>query len=185
MAAQAHPVIRMATPADAPALLEIYSPYVTDTTVSFEYVPPSCEEFAGRIRTTLEKYPYLVAELEGRPVGYAYASPFHHRAAYGWSAETSIYVRRDLRRGGAGRSLYLALEEILTRQGVLNLNACIAWPNPDSVAFHEKLGYRHAGHFHQCGYKLGQWLDVIWMEKDLGPHTLPPRPFIPVGSLGD
>ncbi len=175
--------IRTAAPSDAPELLAIYAPYVTGTTVSFEYEVPSLEEFTGRVRATLEKYPYLAAVRDGVILGYAYASPFHGRAAYGWSAEASIYIRQDLRRGGVGRALYLALEDLLRRQGVLNLNACITWPNPDSVAFHERLGYRPVGRFSQCGFKLDQWLDVLWMEKMLGDHPIPPKPFIPFKDL--
>ena len=175
--------IRVVSPADAPELLAIYAPYVTDTTISFEYVPPSLEEFEGRIKDILKRYPYLAAVRDGEILGYAYAAPFHHRAAYDWSVETSIYVRRDRRQGGLGRALYLALEEALRRQGVQNLNACITWPNPDSVAFHQKMGYREVAHFSRCGFKLGQWLDVIWMEKMLGDHPTPPQPFVPFPQL--
>ena len=85
-------IIRTASEADAPALLEIYAPYVDRTAITFEYEVPSVDEFASRIRNTLQKYPYLVAEKGGRILGYAYAGPFHDRPAYDWSVETSIYV---------------------------------------------------------------------------------------------
>ena len=88
-------VIRPARPEDAAALLAIYAPYVEKTAVTFEYQPPALEEFAGRVRRTLERFPYLAAEREGRLLGYAYASPFHPRPAYRWSVETSIYVAED------------------------------------------------------------------------------------------
>ena len=97
--------IRTAAPADAPGLLAIYAPYITDTAVSFEYDVPSVDEFADRIRTTLEKYPYLVAESEGRIVGYCYVSILHGRQAYNWSVETSIYVEQNCKRMGIGRKL--------------------------------------------------------------------------------
>ena len=84
-----------------------------------------------------------------------------------------------------GKALYQHLETILARQGVLNLNACIAYPNPDSVAFHERMGFNTVGHFHQCGFKLGRWYDMIWMEKTLGDHGVPPRPFVPFSELND
>ena len=87
--------IRTAAPADAPELLAIYAPYITDTAVSFEYDVPSVDEFTARIRTTLVKYPYLVAESEGRIVGYCYVSILHGRQAYDWSVETSIYVDQN------------------------------------------------------------------------------------------
>ena len=182
--------IRMATEADARELLEIYAPYVTDTAITFEYEVPSTAEFTRRIRDTLRMYPYLVAAEDRRIVGYAYASAFHKRAAYGWAAETSIYLRQDCRGRGLGKRLYTALEEILKRQNILNLNACIAYtPGEDphldnaSAAFHAHLGYRQAGHFTQCGYKFGTWYDMIWMEKLLGPHPDHPDPVLPAAQL--
>lgn len=147
-----------------------------ETAISFEYEVPTENEFAGRIRRTLERYPYLAAVQNGRIVGYAYAGPFHTRAAYGWSAELTVYVRRELRGRGAGRRLYETLEEALKRQGILNLYACIAWPNPESVCFHEKMGFALNGRFRRCGYKLGQWWDMVWMEKLIAPHLNPPLP---------
>ena len=97
------PAIRLATPEDAPALLAIYEPYVRQTAITCEYEVPSVEEFAGRIERTLKRYPYLVMELDGRPVGYAYVSPLNSREAYDWSVETSIYLACDVRHGGLGR----------------------------------------------------------------------------------
>ena len=111
-------IIRTATQADAQALLNIYSPYVEHTAITFEYEVPSIEEFSSRIAHTLLKYPYLVAEENGRFLGYAYASPFHDRPAYDWAVETSIYVREDIRGCGCGRLLYEVLEEILKRQHI-------------------------------------------------------------------
>ena len=84
--------IRLATPADAPALLDVYAPYVRQTAITFEYDVPSVEEFTARIEQTLTRYPYLIAEVDGAVAGYAYASPFHARAAYGWDTELSIYL---------------------------------------------------------------------------------------------
>ena len=100
MTEMSEPTIRLATPDDAPALLAIYEPYVLKTAITCEYEVPSAEEFAGRIECTLERYPYLVMELDGRPVGYAYVSPLNSREAYDWSVETSIYLARDVRHGG-------------------------------------------------------------------------------------
>lgn len=175
--------IRIATPEDAARLVAIYTPYVENTSITFEYIVPSAEEFADRIRHTLTRYPYLVAELDGEPAGYAYASAFKSRAAYDWSVETSIYVSRDLRSSGVGSLLYEKLEEYLTAQHVCNVCACITYPNPPSIAFHEKHGYKTVAHFHASGYKQDAWHDMIWMEKTLCPHTIPPRPFIPFTEL--
>lgn len=169
--------IRVATPDDAKALLALYAPYVEQTAITFEYEVPSEEEFRERIEHTLERYPYLVAEMDGTPVGYAYVSPFKERAAYDWSVETSIYVGMEYKRLGIGRKLYDALESVLKKQGILNVNACIAYPRQedehltmDSVHFHEKLGYRMVGCFHDCGYKFDRWYDMVWMEKMIGEH---------------
>ncbi len=172
-------MIRLATAADAAALVEIYAPFVTDTAVTFEYEVPSKEEFGRRISETLRLFPYLVLEKNGAILGYAYASRFKGRAAYDWAVETTVYVRQGSEGNGYGRALYARLEELLARQNVTNLNACITFPNPSSIAFHESMGYRTAAHFTMCGYKLGQWWDMIWMEKFIAEHSVPPEPFVP------
>ncbi len=178
-------IIRTATPADARALLSIYAPYVEHTAITFEYTVPSVEEFASRIANTLLKYPYLIAEKEQKILGYAYAGPFHDRPAYDWAVETSIYVDRNIRHCGVGRGLHDALENALREQGILNMNACIAYPpaadrylDKNSVEFHKHMGYRLVGKFHQCGYKFNRWYHMVWMEKLIGEHLpdqQPPR----------
>ncbi len=190
MKVEANITIRMATKADAKDILDIYAPYVTDTAITFEYDVPSVEEFANRIELTLTKYPYIVVIEDNRIVGYAYASAFKGRAAYDWAAETTVYLRRDCRGRGLGRTIYLALEEILKKQNILNLNACIAYAsdedkhlNNSSTIFHEHLGYRKVGHFTKCGYKFGTWYDMIWMEKMIGEHTAAPKAVIPITEL--
>ena len=175
--------IRMANELDAEEILAIYAPYVTHTAITFEYVVPTVEEFKGRIHKTLKRFPYLVAVKDGCILGYAYVSPFKERAAYDWAVETSIYVKQECKGSGVGKKLYLALEEILKKQNIINLNACIAYPNPKSIGFHEHLGYKMIGHFTKCGYKFETWYDMIWMEKMIGEHTVPPKPVIPVTEL--
>jgi len=176
-------IIRCAEIKDAQALLDIYAPYVERTAITFEYDVPAVEEFAARMEKVKEKYPYLVAEREGRIIGYAYASPFHQRAAYGWCVETSIYVDMNERGSGAGGALYRKLEEALKAQGILNLNACIGFADPedeylknDSVSFHAHFGYSMVGRFHRCGWKFGKWYDMVWMEKMLGGHGTEVKP---------
>ena len=178
--------IRKASISDAEELLTIYTDYVLNSAVTFEYDVPTKEEFENRIEHTLEKYPYLVAVQEDKILGYAYASQFHTRAAYQWNAETSIYVKKKQRQTGIGRMLYTHLEQALKAQGVLNLNACIAYTECEdehltnaSVKFHEKMGYSIAGRFHQCGYKFDQWYDMVWMEKHIGEHLKHPKPVVP------
>ena len=175
-------IIRTATQADAQALLNIYAPYVEHTAITFEYEVPSIEEFSSRIAHTLLKYPYLVAEINGRFLGYAYASPFHDRPAYDWAVETSIYVDQNIRHRGVGKKLHDALESALKKQGILNMNACIAYPPADdeyldknSVEFHSHMGYRLVGEFYKCGYKFHRWYNIVWMEKLIGEH-LPDQP---------
>ena len=175
--------IREAVPDDAADLLAVYAYFVRETAITFEYDVPATAEFRERIRRTLERYPYLAAVYEGRIAGYAYASPFKSRAAYGWSAETSIYVDQGLRGRGIGGQLYLALENLLKQQNILNVNACITYPNPESIAFHQAFGYHMAAHFIKCGYKLGKWYDMVWMEKHLGEHPEIPKPVIPIKEL--
>lgn len=178
-------VIRAAHVSDAGALLAIYAPYVLETAITFEYVIPSEAEFAQRIATTLETYPYLVVERAGVPVGYAYAGPFKGRAAYDWSAELSVYVAHDEQRHGVGRVLYEALENALRAMGVRKLYACIATPDEedryltfDSVRFHEHMGYAHVCTFRHCANKFERWYNATWMEKQIGDCEEPPSPII-------
>ena len=169
--------IRTATPDDAKELVAIYDYYVKETAITFEYETPSVEEFRGRIEKVLEKYPYIVIEKGKEILGYAYASTFKDRDAYQWSVELSIYLQKDVRRAGLGRMLYEELEKRLKEQGILNLYACIGYPDEedehlslDSVKFHEKLGYSMIGKFNKCGYKFGTWYSMVWMEKLIGEH---------------
>lgn len=170
-------VIRVATVQDAAVLREIYRPYVEGSAVTFEYDVPSEEEFQARIAAVLERYPYLVAEQDGKILGYAYAAAFNERKAYDWTAEASIYVDRTCRHQGIGGRLYRALENILQEQGILNLTACITYADTEdehwtrnSPDFHAHLGYRQVARIHQCGFKFHHWYDIIWMEKFLGDH---------------
>lgn len=134
--------IRSARIEDAADLVAIYAPYVEKTAITFETEVPTVEAFASRIEKTLEKFPYLVAVEEGKIVGYAYASTYYARAAYDWTVEFSVYVQKEARGKGIGNLLYTALEEELTVRGFKNFLACIALPNPASIALHEKKGYQ-------------------------------------------
>ena len=183
--------IRVATKEDAEALLAIYAPYVEKTAITFEYEVPSIEEFRCRIQETLKKYPYLVAEKNGKIVGYAYAGAFHARPAYDWAVEMSIYLREDQRHRGTGKRLYAALEAVLRAQNIQNLYACIGCPDGaddahltrNSAQFHAHLGYRLVGEFPRCGYKFGTWYSMVWMEKCIGAHEAQPAPVRPFPEL--
>lgn len=187
-------IIREAAVSDAERLLQIYSYYVKNTAITFEYDVPTLSEFQSRIRSTKARYPYLVIEQEGRVCGYAYAGAFVGRAAYGWSCELSVYLDPMVRGRGLGRKLYEVLEETVREIGILNLYACIAYPETEdryldqsSAKFHARLGFTKVGEFHQCGYKFGRWYNMIWMEKIIGPHQTeqtPVRQYIWRGTVG-
>ena len=167
-------LIRSATLKDADRLLKIYSYYVENTAISFEYETPSPEQFRQRMVQIMEKYPYLVVEEEGVIRGYSYAGVFKARAAYDHCVEMTIYVDHEAKKKGYGRALYEALEEHLREHGIRNLYACIGDPiredeylTKDSEKFHSHMGYTKVGEFHKCGYKFGRWYNMIWMEKIL------------------
>ena len=169
--------IRNAKLEDAPRILEIYTYYVENTVITFEYEVPSLEEFENRMRNTMKKYPYIVIERNGRIEGYAYAGPFVGRAAYDWACELTIYLDHNAKKCGLGRKLYEALADRLKTMGILNLYACIGYPkvedeylNKNSAQFHEHLGFHLCGTFENCGYKFNRWYDMIWMEKIIGEH---------------
>ena len=175
--------IRLATPDDAEALLRIYSYYVENTCISYELESPTVEEFRHRIEEVLKHYPYLVAELDSpnlspitshlspQIVGYCYVHRFRERAAYDHCVETSIYIDKDAHRSGIGSALYAELEKRLRAQGIINLCASITAEAEPSIRFHTKHGYTKVAHFHKCGRKFNQWLDMIWMEKFIAEHN--------------
>ena len=171
--------IRSASTEDAGRILEIYDYYVRNTAITFEYDTPSLEEFTARMERTMKRYPYLVIEEDGRIEGYAYAGVFKDRAAYDRSCEMTIYIDHNCLKSGLGRVLYTAIEEKLKQMGILNLYACIVYPEiedeyltKNSAEFHAHLGYTTVGEFHKCGYKFGRWYNMIWMEKMIGEHEI-------------
>lgn len=170
--------IRDAVLEDAGELLDIYEYYVRDTAVSFEVTMPSQDEFRTRIEDISASFPYLILEEDGRIEGYAYARPFVGREAYSHSCETTIYLRNGSQKRGFGKALYEALEERLKKMGIINLYACIGIPDKDdeylttnSADFHEHMGYKTVGVFHNCGRKFGRWYSMIWMEKIIGEYS--------------
>ncbi|HAV90537.1 MAG TPA: GNAT family N-acetyltransferase [Eubacterium sp.] len=159
---------------DAERLAEVYSHYVLNTAVSFEYEVPTVEEFKERIAKTIEKYPYLVCESEGKVIGYAYAGVYSVRDAYSWTATSSIYLDKDYRRRGFGTMLYDELEKRLKDMGIVNLLAGAAYIEKedeylvnDSFKFHTKRGFVEVAHLMGVGKKFDRWYDLIWMQKKL------------------
>ena len=158
-------MIRMATEGDISRIRQIYAPYITETTYSFEYTVPSEEEMLQRFHTFTPQFPWLVYEEQGQVLGYSYACAPFERAAYGWLAEPAIYVDQAARGRGIGRKLYEALEKILKLQGYQRLYVVITTENEASVAFHRAVGYTHVATFPGCGIKFGRRVGTIWMEK--------------------
>lgn len=177
--------IRFATENDAAGILDIYSPYVLYSSVTFECEAPRIFEMQRRINTVCNVYPWLVCEKDGVITGYAYANTLFSRAAYAWDAELSVYIREDWQRCNIASALYYALIELLKRQGFCSVFARITVPNEKSIAFHSAFGFVQAGHLHNAGYKLGGWHDVKILEKPLieqfnhAPERIIPIPEIP------
>lgn len=168
-------IIRLATSGDAAAIHQIYRPIVRDTHISFERNPPSISEIAARIDATLAQYPWLVCELDRRLAGYAYASAFRARAAYQWTAETTVYVHPAFQRRGLSRALYSSLLTVLREQGYCNAVGVIALPNEGSIRAHETLGFRKVGVFTNVGHKAGGWRDTGWWQLELRAPPEQPR----------
>lgn len=170
-------LIRLAEPRDGPALADIYRPAVTDSSISFELVPPDGEEMTKRAARVSERTPWLVWEKDGQVHGYAYAASVRDRAAYQWSVEVSAYVHADSRRMGVARMLYTSLFAALVVQGFRNAYAGITLPNPASVGFHTAMRFTSIGIYRGIGYKHGAWHDVVWLERPLAPRDIdPPEP---------
>ncbi|MBA8794431.1 phosphinothricin acetyltransferase [Friedmanniella endophytica] len=161
--------VRDATADDADACAAIYAPYVRDTAISFELVPPDADELARRIAAAQVGHAWLVATApdDDRVVGYAYGSTFRTREAYRHSCEVSVYLEPGLRRGGAGRALYQALLPRLAARGLRLALAGMALPNEASVGLHTALGFEPVGTFRRVGWKHGRWHDVAWMQRAL------------------
>ena len=154
---------------DAERIQEIYSPYVADTTISFEITVPDKLEIKRRIEKALSnRFPYIVAENEtGAVVGYAYADKFGEREAYRYSFIVSIYLDMKVQSRGIGQKLYDELEKRMKKMGIVQVLSAITGKNEKSLKFHEKNGFTKIGHFPNVGYKMGEWHDIIWMNKTI------------------
>jgi L-amino acid N-acyltransferase YncA len=174
--------IRDADPArDAASCGEIYAPHVEGSAVSFEERAPDAGEMARRIGRYGASHAWLVAEREGRVVGYAYATAFNERPAYRWSTSVSVYVAAEARGQGIGRALYEALFERLRERGFRTACAGITLPNPASESLHRRLGFALVGINRDIGWKEDGWRDVGWYQLELAPpgDGPPPEPHHP------
>ena len=174
--------VRLAGTGDVPQLLKIYEQYI-DTPITFEYTLPTRQDFTKRILSLTKDYPYLVCEKQGRLVGYAYAHRHMEREAYQWNVELSIYLGWPYTSQGIGKRLYCALIELLEKQGVKNVYGGVTLPNVKSEKLHLGLGFSCLGVYRRTGFKCGQWRDVAWFGKEIGPYTQEPTPFKSISDL--
>ena len=163
----AAPRVRPAEPGDVEAMLDIYRPVVLETAISFEFEPPTVDEFAERLAAVSAHNPWLVTDVDRQVAGYAYASAFRTRPAYRATRETTVYVADWARGRRVGTTLVTALLDALSAQGVHQVIAGIALPNPASVALHERLGYEYVGTFPAVGRKFDRWHDLGFWQRAL------------------
>ena len=168
-------IIRLANEEDANGILEIYAPYILNTSLTFETEVPDQRAFKERIRSYLIIWPWLVCESDGKIAGYAYGTRYRERVAYQWGTEVSVYIHDDFHRKGIAKALYTAVLEILKNQGFRNAYAVINLPNDQSVAFHESCGFKYFATYENVGYKLGKWKNVGWWQIQLNEYSHEPE----------
>lgn len=163
-------IIRPSNDSDIAAVTAIYARHVLHGTGTFEIDPPTEQDMAQRRAEVLARgLPYLVAESEGRVVGFAYCNWFKPRPAYRFSAEDSVYVASEAHRSGIGRALLAELIAAAERAGVRKLIAVIGdSDNTGSIALHRCVGFEQVGVLTSCGWKFDRWLDVVMMQRSLG-----------------
>lgn len=176
-------VIRSANQQDTEKMLALYAPYILNSTVSFETEVPGREEFQQRVSHYQEKLPWLVCDIDNKLAGYAYAADHRLRQAYEVTKELSVYVHSDFWQCGVATALYTSLIEILKAQGVSNVLAGITLPNSVSVSFHESMGFKPVGIYHNVGYKFGSFQDTGWWELMLGTKNKNPLQLVKVNKI--
>ncbi|MES2676209.1 MAG: N-acetyltransferase family protein [Pseudomonadota bacterium] len=157
--------IRSCESRDVEKICGIYNYYINNTVITFEETPLTMSEMANRIQTYTKLYPWLVCEVEGKIVGYAYASKWKERSAYKNTAEITVYLENGLSRKGYGKALYSALLELLQQANCHVVLGCIAIPNEASERLHEYFGFKKVAHFSEVGRKFEQWVDVGYWQK--------------------
>lgn len=166
--------IRLIKETDAQPALDIFRYYVDNTNISFEYDPPTLEEYIQRIKTNTEKYPWLVCLNNDKLIGFAYGSTHRYRTAYQWSPESTIYLAPNFHSKGIGRILYETLFEVMKLQGYFNVFAGVALPNEKSIRLHRAMGFDDIGIFKNVGYKHSSWIHTHWFQLLLNEHKLNP-----------
>lgn len=158
-------LIRPYEPKDAEKICGIYNYYISNTVITFEETPLTTSTMASRIAAYTQEYPWLVCEVDGEVVGYAYATKWKERAAYKNTVEVTIYLANGLARKGYGKALYAALLDKLKQLNCHVALGCIALPNESSEQLHEFFGFKKVAHFSEVGRKFGEWLDVGYWQK--------------------
>ncbi|RYZ28001.1 MAG: N-acetyltransferase family protein [Chitinophagaceae bacterium] len=176
-------ILRTARPDDARPIQEIYAPFVLSTAVTFETEVPSVKETEIRMKKCLQKFPWIVCEVDGKVSGYAYASAHREREAYQWTCESSIYLHPDMKGKGVGKVLYQTLFSLLKRQGFVTVYGGITLPNEPSVKLHEGCGLECFAVYENVGYKLDSWHKVGWWKLQLNEYKLEPSPPLPFFQL--
>ena len=176
-------MIRLVKVSDSKEILEMYTPYVRDTAISFETEIPTINEFSNRIEIISKQYPFLVYEIDNKVIGYAYASKHRERAAYSYNVDVSIYFLPEYHGTGKAYSLYDCLFKILSKLEYRNAYAAYTEPNIKSMKFHQKFDFKHIGTHHKTGYKFGKWYDVTWLEKTIKEHTENPREILSINEI--
>ncbi|WP_299587830.1 arsinothricin resistance N-acetyltransferase ArsN1 family B [uncultured Microbulbifer sp.] len=161
-------MIRPAEQKDANAIATIYNHFILNTSATFEEQEVSEDEIINRIKFIRNSnLPWLVKQIHGEVIGYAYASKWRERSAYRFSVESTVYIANNMKSKGLGTELYSALFTQLKERNIHNIIGGITLPNPASVALHEKLGMKKVAHFEKVGFKFGQWLDVGYWQAQL------------------
>jgi Sortase and related acyltransferases len=168
-------IVRMAKKEDIQEILGIYEPYILHTTITFEYEVPTLEEFEKRLEKIQEQYPWLVCEINGEIIGYAYASAFRARMAFSWGTELSVYTNEKYLGLHIGRILYEKLIQLLKEQGYYNVYALISIPNEKSIYLHKMLGFEEEGVQKKVGFKLGKWCDLVYLVKNINRYDEYPK----------
>lgn len=172
-------LIRAARESDFDAVAALVNHYIQETAIHFGTEPVTPAELREPWWSHREVYPFLVAEVEGAFGGFSKAGAFRERAAYAWTAETTVYVARGMERKGVGKALYQRLFAILREQGFETAIGGIALPNEASVLLHESMGFIKVAHVARAGWKLGRFHDLGFWQKDLDPPSGAPRPIVP------
>lgn len=157
-------MIRPARITDSQSLVDIYNQYISSSAATFEEMPITAEMMGQRIQKTLRQFPWLIFEVQGDILGYAFANEWKPRSAYRFTVESTVYIKAGQEGKGIGSALYERLIMELREMEVHAIIGGITLPNPASILLHEKMGFEKVAHFKQTGFKFNEWRDVGYWE---------------------